>query len=321
MDAMRLEPWMLRLDWREDERPFALVDLAQWPRDEPFDPLPPVPLVGLGDPADPRAAAMDVVIEPPITLEALATGIMAAPRAAAALVDLLRATYALPLREALVAESFAYAMLQGSDEHRGWTGARQSAPAAPAAPPPPPGHLHVERDGATLALLIDRPEARNAIDRALRDALFDAFTLAALDPAITRIRLAGAGRSFSMGADLTEFGTTVDPVTAHAIRMRTLPALALLPRVDALEVHVQGGCVGSGLELAAFAARLTASADAWFQLPEVGMGIIAGAGGTVSVPRRIGRSRAALLMLSGKRINARTALAWGLVDAVAEGPG
>jgi enoyl-CoA hydratase/carnithine racemase len=74
------------------------------------------------------------------------------------------------------------------------------------------------------------------------------------------------------------------------------------------------------LELAAFAGRLTASPDAWFHLPETGMGILPGFGGCVSIPRRIGRQRAAALMLSGKRINARLALDWGLIDAIIDEP-
>jgi enoyl-CoA hydratase/carnithine racemase len=76
--------------------------------------------------------------------------------------------------------------------------------------------------------------------------------------------------------------------------------------------------VGSGLELAAFAGRLTAAPDAWFQLPEVAMGILPGFGGCVSIPRRIGRQRAAALMLSGQRVRAAVALGWGLVDAVVD---
>jgi enoyl-CoA hydratase len=74
--------------------------------------------------------------------------------------------------------------------------------------------------------------------------------------------------------------------------------------------------VGAGLEIAAFAARLTASPNAWFQLPELAMGLIPGAGGCVSVPHRIGRQRATLMMLSGRRISAITALHWGLIDAI-----
>jgi enoyl-CoA hydratase/carnithine racemase len=59
-----------------------------------------------------------------------------------------------------------------------------------------------------------------------------------------------------------------------------------------------------------------ASADAFFQLPEVSMGLVPGAGGTVSVPRRIGRQRAAWMALTGARVDAPTALTWGLIDAI-----
>jgi enoyl-CoA hydratase/carnithine racemase len=79
---------------------------------------------------------------------------------------------------------------------------------------------------------------------------------------------------------------------------------------------VHGACVGAGVELPAFAARVVARADARFWLPELGLGLVPGAGGTVSLPRRIGRQRTAWLALSGRPIDARTALAWGLIDEV-----
>jgi enoyl-CoA hydratase/carnithine racemase len=180
--------------------------------------------------------------------------------------------------------------------------------------------VRLARDGRTLTVVLDRPWARNAIDQAMRDALFEAFTLAAMDTDITTIRLRSTGDVFSVGADLDEFGTTLDPATAHAIRGRSLPALALARRPGLLDVHVQGACIGAALEIAAFAGRLTASQKAWFQLPELSMGIIPGAGGCVSVPRRIGRQRTALMLLSGRRITAAVALRWGLIDAIVDEP-
>jgi enoyl-CoA hydratase/carnithine racemase len=94
----------------------------------------------------------------------------------------------------------------------------------------------------------------------------------------------------------------------------------MVQRAKIYDIHIQGGCTGSGLELAAFAGRLTCAPDAWFHLPETGMGILPGFGGCVSLPRRIGRHRAAALILSGKRINAQLALNWGLVDAIINEP-
>jgi enoyl-CoA hydratase/carnithine racemase len=83
-------------------------------------------------------------------------------------------------------------------------------------------------------------------------------------------------------------------------------------------VRVHGACIGSGIEFPAFASRIEATPDAWFQLPELRYGLIPGAGGCVSVSRRIGRQRSAWMVLSGARVDARTALDWGLVDAISE---
>jgi enoyl-CoA hydratase/carnithine racemase len=80
-----------------------------------------------------------------------------------------------------------------------------------------------------------------------------------------------------------------------------------------------GACVGAGTEMAAFAGRVAAAPDAFFALPEVRMGLVPGAGGSVSVPRRIGRWRSAWLMLTGDRLPAATALRWGLVDEATDG--
>ena len=83
---------------------------------------------------------------------------------------------------------------------------------------------------------------------------------------------------------------------------------------------MHGACVGAGTELPAFAAHVLARPDATFQLPEVPMGLIPGAGGTVSLPRRIGRQRTAYLAITGSAIDAATALAWHLVDRIEPAP-
>ena len=309
IDARRL--------WQGEEPadlPLAFVNLEAL-GDAPESPvLPAYPLIGLGRRDHPFARHLDTVVEHPVGAESLANAILAMPRAAATIIELLRILPKLSLDDGLTAESLAYAMLQGSAEHRQWLAAR--APANPS----PPGRLALRREGALLSVTLDRPTAGNAIDTAMRDDLHAVFSLAAIDPEIERIVLQGKGRSFSLGAELAEFGTTTDPATAHAIRLRTLPARALLPCADRLETHVHAACVGAGLEIAAFSRRLTAASDAWFQLPEVAMGILPGAGGCVSLTRRIGRQRAALMMLSGKRIAAKVALDWGLIDAIVDQP-
>jgi hypothetical protein len=304
------DPCTFAIPWSGDCPAVGFVDLDRTGGDMASFHPPPFPLLGIGNPAYPIAPQLDAVIEPPFTAAMIQQACDAQPDAAAILAQLLRLIEPLDVEPALVAESLAYAVLQGSSGHTRWLAAQQ------ASAPMPSGEVRVDRQDGLLAITLDRPAAHNAIDRHMRDGLHEAFDLATLDPDIERVVLRGAGKSFSVGADLAEFGTTRDPAMAHGIRMLTLPAHAIARCRDRLEVHVQGGCVGSGLEMAAFARRLTASARAWFQLPELAMGVIAGAGGCVSVSRRIGRQRAALLMLSGKRISAEVALGWGLVDAI-----
>jgi len=308
VDARRL--WPGEAPW---EGPLALIDLDA-AKDVPDRiALPQCPVIGFGDSAHPLAAQVDAVIEPPVSLETLVAQVIAMPHAAAIIVQLLRLLPAVTSEEGLTVESMAYAVLQGSDEHAEWIAERRRGFAGGGRTP---GRIATAREDGRLVITLDHPDSHNAIDRPMRDGLFEAFTLAALDPEIVTVSLRANGRTFSMGAELGEFGTTADPATAHSIRCRTLPARAVLRCADKLDAHVQGGCVGAGLEIAAYAKRITATADAWFQLPELAMGILPGAGGCVSLTRRIGRQRTALMVLSGKRLSVRQALQWGLVDEI-----
>ena len=275
--------------------------------------LPPVPVFGIGSGAG--AELVDAVVPDRKAAQALHTAITEHPQAAAVLVQLLRLLPQLSAQHGLVAESLAYGVLQGGSEHRRWLEARAAAPALHDQRP-----VRCERDGAVLHVTMDHAASGNAIDRTMRDALFEAFSLAAIDTSIGRVMLRGQGKAFSLGAELAEFGTTRDPAVAHAIRMQTLPALPLSRIAERLTVHVQGACIGAGLEMAAWAQRLTASPRAWFQLPELAMGLIPGAGGCVALTWRIGRQQTAALVLSGRRLSARQALAIGLVDAIVDDP-
>jgi hypothetical protein len=310
-----IDPSALGPSQQADDQAVGFVDLSVCPTDVGIATLPPFPLIGVGDGSHPIAAALDAVIEPPVSLVSLIRRISAAPLAAAVSTQLLRNLEGLPASRALHFESVAYGLLQASSEHIAWLCGR-----APAAHSGPPGRLVVERRDSALHITLDRPLARNAIDRALRDQLVDALTLAALDSEISAVKLRASGAVFCIGGDLAEFGTTRDPATAHVIRGRTSPALLLSGLSDILTVHVQGACVGAGLEMAAFARHVTATSDAWFQLPELSMGLLPGAGGSFSVPRRIGRQRSLLMLLSGRRITAATALRWGLIDAIQDHP-
>jgi enoyl-CoA hydratase/carnithine racemase len=172
------------------------------------------------------------------------------------------------------------------------------------------------RTGTTLAITLARPERRNALSVEMRDALVEALELVAGDPRIETAVIGGEGPDFCAGGDLAEFGTAPDPATAHAVRSARLPARALVACRDRVEFRLHGACVGAGAELAAFGRRVIAAPDTWFRLPELGFGLIPGAGGCVSLVRRIGRQRATWLALSGRRIDAATARDWGLVDSI-----
>jgi enoyl-CoA hydratase/carnithine racemase len=174
------------------------------------------------------------------------------------------------------------------------------------------------RSEEILHLTLNRPHVHNAFSAGMRDALAEGLTVAVADPGIERIVLDGAGPSFCSGGDLDEFGSFPDPATAHAVRSTRNPARLLSECASRVHTIVHGACIGAGAELPAFTARVVADPGSFFALPELGMGLVPGAGGTVSLPRRIGRQRTAWLALGGERIDAQTALAWGLVDELAE---
>ena len=312
--------------------PLMLVDLDDPPASAPpadgrllvgvaTRPLPEAGIALLGDldltlsatdgAAVPREAV--AVRDPEAEAGKLREATARSPQAALVLGQVLRASAGLPVPAALDVESFAYSMLLGGTEFRRWLAGNGGR----ALPPMVDDPVLIGRDSeGVLRVTLNRPERRNAYGRQLRDALTDALRVALLDPSVDRVVLDGAGPCFCSGGDLAEFGTAPDLVTAHFVR--TLAGAGRLVHAlrDRLQVHVHGPCVGAGVEIPAFAGRVIAAAGTTFTLPEVAMGLIPGAGGTVSIPRRVGRWRALYLALSGRPLDAATALAWGLVDGI-----
>ena len=309
--------------------PLLLVDL-----DDSGDstlrvpPLLPAVVVGFSQDPDGRAdaAGLDVLITsrsgavrpwvPVGDLEAeiaaLASAIASNPIASATLAQVLRVGEGTPITTGLAIESLAYSTLQGGSEFASWDAARPT-PVIGAREPDP---VLVERDGDVMSIILNRPAVHNAYNAAMRDGLCEALSVAAADPSVVEVRLTGGGRSFCSGGDLKEFGSREDPAIAHLIRTGRSPARLISILSDRITAHLHGFCVGSGMELPAFAGRVLADPEATFRLPEIAMGLIPGAGGTVSLPARIGRHRTAWLALGGRPIDASTALDWGLVDAV-----
>lgn len=235
------------------------------------------------------------------------------PTAATVLCRVLKLAEHLPFADALHVESLAYSTLLGGDEFARWLTRR-----GPAVPVPEAGGalVAIDRQGDQVEITLDHPASRNAMTAAMRDALCEALANALDDPGRPDVLLKGAGRCFSSGGDLTEFGTARDLAEAHVVRTLRSPALLLDRLGPRATVRLHGACIGSGLEVPAAAHRRLATSDAWFQLPELAMGLIPGAGGTASVARAIGRHRTAWLVLSGQRIGAGLARDWGLIDEI-----
>jgi len=264
------------------------------------------------------ARLADVAVDDAGELDDVLRSVQERPVAARSAALLLRAGERADPRAGLVLESATYSALQAGPEFAAWLASR----AAPAERSDQFGRsgddaprVRVERDGRVVHVSLSRPWVLNALDHRMRDELLEALFLLEADPEL-RLVLQGDGRGFCSGGDLSEFGSAPDPASAHLLRLRRSPASVLLGLADRSEARVHGPCAGSGVELAAFAGRVVASTDATFSLPELGLGLVPGAGGSVSLTRRIGRHRCAWLLLTGRTIDAQTARSWGLVDAV-----
>jgi len=279
------------------------------------------------DPAAPGLAAFDVVllegdeqaeashrhvatVDAWAALDQLSAAVAAQPRAALVAVQVLRATAVLPVPQGLVVESLAYSTLQSGPDFAAWRATR--APREPRAAEGPA--VLVERTGGHLELVLNRPAVHNAYSVAVRDALVEGLELATVDPGIESVGLSGRGPSFSSGGDLTEFGTFGNPAGAHVVRTTRSAGRLLAAVGKPVRARAHGSCRGAGVELTAFATEVVAAAGTTFALPEVAMGLVPGAGGTVSLPRRIGRQRTAWLALTGQVLDAARATRWGLVD-------
>jgi enoyl-CoA hydratase/carnithine racemase len=238
------------------------------------------------------------------------------PQAATICADVLRSARAGDgVLAGVITESLAYSTLQSGGEFAAWLQGR-----GPATAPVLPDPVLADRDGDTLHIRFNRPSRHNAFSNDARAALLEALDVARHDPSITTVILSGNGPSFCSGGDLAEFGSFADPASAHIARVRHSPALVLDGLTSRLgarcRAHVHGQVLGSGLEMAAFCGWVQAHPDSMLGLPELTLGLIPGAGGTVSVTRRIGRWRTAYLVLSGRTIDAATALGWGLVNMI-----
>ena len=295
---------------------YIVVDASQLEPSSSVSPLPNCPIIALyPDPAEvpltSELADFDCWVTP-TELEQLLLAITAQPIAATVLCQILRQTLSLSAERALVNESLAYGVLQSSKGFRQWLKTRSKPKLNQAEEPT----VLTKREDGALAITLNRPSQHNAYNAQMRDELWAALQLASADTSISRITLRGNGPSFCSGGDLSEFGSVNDSGLAHIVRNSRNPGLLLSQIADQTHVEVHGACIGAGIELPAFCGHIKAKPDAYFKLPEIALGLIPGAGGTVSISRRIGRHATAKLALSGESINAQEALSLGLVDSI-----
>jgi enoyl-CoA hydratase len=168
-------------------------------------------------------------------------------------------------------------------------------------------------EAGVATIMLDRPEARNALNGAMCDALCEAATRAAADTSVRLVLVRGNGPVFCAGADVKER----QGMGKDEVRARRLKGFAAYGALEALPMPViaivQGAALGSGVEIAAACDFIVALPDAVFGTPEALRGTV---GATQRLPRVLGKRLAKDLMFTGRRLTAEEALAAGFVSRV-----
>jgi 3-hydroxyacyl-CoA dehydrogenase len=174
------------------------------------------------------------------------------------------------------------------------------------------GPVRYENKDGVGVITVDHPPL-NVLSRGVRDGLMAAVRQAAADSAASAVVLTGAGRSFTAGADITEFGSTFSGTDLNdvcaAIEDMDKPVVAAL----------HGTLLGGGIEMALACHYRVAAKDAWLGLPEVKLGLLPGGGGTQRLPRLTGAKAAIDFIASGEPIPAAAARMAGFIDELADG--
>jgi 2-(1,2-epoxy-1,2-dihydrophenyl)acetyl-CoA isomerase len=180
--------------------------------------------------------------------------------------------------------------------------------------------VSLQRRGAIAFIELNRPQAMNAWDQELGDALREAVQDCAADDAVRAVLITGAGRGFSAGADLKAgFDPTPEgfPDVGSALRDRYHPIITgirEMPKPVVAAVH--GAAAGIGCSLALACDLVIAAESAYFLLAFVNIGLVPDGGSSLLVPARVGFTRAAEMAMLGERVAAAKALEWGLINRV-----
>lgn len=172
----------------------------------------------------------------------------------------------------------------------------------------------VERDGPVAIVTLNRPDALNALSRALRAEIVKVFTELSKDDTVRAAVLTGSGRAFTAGIDLKEAGQTGFALGADGGEIDLAKGLAAFPWP--IIGAINGFAITGGFELALMCDVLLASENAKFADTHARVGIVPGWGLSQKLSRLIGISRAKELSFTGNFLDAQTAERWGLVNRV-----
>ncbi len=178
-------------------------------------------------------------------------------------------------------------------------------------------NLLIEKDGAVARLIINRPQALNALNSEVLGELECALAGLEKEASVQAVVLTGAGgKAFVAGADIKEM-TEMNAFEGHAFGLRGQRTMLCIEKMKTPVIAaVNGFALGGGLELALACDFIYASEKAKLGFPEVTLGIMPGFGGTQNLARLIGPGRAKELIFSGKIIRADKACQWGIVNEV-----
>ena len=168
--------------------------------------------------------------------------------------------------------------------------------------------------GPVLLITINRPEARNSINKATAEAMGEALDRLDADRELVVGVITGAGKGFSAGMDLKGFASGEFPTAGD----RGFAGIAQRSARKPLIAAIEGFALAGGLEIALSCDIIVASREAKLGIPEVGVGLFAGAGALLRLPRRVGLGQASLLALTGKPISGEEGHRIGLVDRLAD---
>ena len=176
----------------------------------------------------------------------------------------------------------------------------------------------IEQHEGWVKLILNRPEAKNALNTAVLAYVAEALKAAAADPTVRAALICGADGTFAAGADIAEIEAKTSAEGAHDPRKAHWSAIRAFPKP--LVAAVDGFALGGGFELALMADMMVLGADARLGLPETNLGLIPGAGGAQRLLALVGRARATRMVLGGEIIDAATAYDWGIAGWLATGP-